>query len=107
MIFKCRIAIPFKLEGPGGSMCYVVGLPNNSYQHITNTVWVRALLCKYIKGAFDAQQQVDKINQLLTHGRWFSPGTPASSITKTGRHELAEILLKVALNTKNLPKSTD
>ena len=35
------------------------------------------------------------------HGRWFSPGTPASSITKTGRHGIAEILLKVALNTKN------
>jgi hypothetical protein len=27
-------------------------------------------------------------------------GTPASSTTKTGRHEIAEILLKVALNTK-------
>jgi hypothetical protein len=32
---------------------------------------------------------------------WFSPGTPASSTTKTGRHDIAEILLKVALNTKN------
>jgi hypothetical protein len=38
--------------------------------------------------------------QLLAHGRWFSPGTPASSTTKTGRHDIAEILLKVALNTK-------
>jgi hypothetical protein len=38
---------------------------------------------------------------LLAHGRWFSPGTPASSTTKTGRHEIAEILLKVALHTKN------
>jgi hypothetical protein len=37
---------------------------------------------------------------LLAHGRWFSPDTPASSITKTGRHDIAEILLKVALNTK-------
>jgi hypothetical protein len=25
------------------------------------------------------------------------PGTPASSTTKTGRHDIAEILLKVAL----------
>jgi hypothetical protein len=39
--------------------------------------------------------------QLLAHGRWFSPGTPASSTTKTGRHDIAEILLKVALSTKN------
>jgi hypothetical protein len=38
---------------------------------------------------------------LLAHGRWFSSGTPASSTTKTGRHDIAEILLKVALDTKN------
>jgi hypothetical protein len=43
----------------------------------------------------------DKIYQLLAQGRWFSPGTPVSSTTKTGRHDIAEILLKVALNTKN------
>jgi hypothetical protein len=46
----------------------------------------------------DSQLQV---NQLLAHGRWFSPGTPGSSTTKTGRHDVAEILLKVALNTLN------
>jgi hypothetical protein len=38
-------------------------------------------------------------------GRWFSPSTPASSTTKTGRHDIAEILLKVALNTINQIKS--
>jgi hypothetical protein len=32
-------------------------------------------------------------------GRWFSPGTPVSSTNKTGRHDITEILLKVALNT--------
>jgi hypothetical protein len=42
----------------------------------------------------------DKVYQLLAQGRWFSPGTPASSTTKTGHHDIAEILLKVALNTK-------
>jgi len=31
---------------------------------------------------------------LVAHGRWFSP---ASFTTKTGRHDIAEILLKVAL----------
>ena len=36
---------------------------------------------------------------------WFSPRTPASSTTKTVRHDIAEILLKVALNTKNQIKS--
>jgi len=34
---------------------------------------------------------------LLAQGQWFSP---ASSTTKTGRHDIAEILLKVELNTK-------
>jgi hypothetical protein len=38
---------------------------------------------------------------LLAYGRWFSPGTPASSTTKTGRHDMAEILQKMALNTIN------
>jgi hypothetical protein len=42
---------------------------------------------------------------LLAHGQWFSPGTLASSTTKTGRHDIAEILLKVTLNTKNQIKS--
>jgi hypothetical protein len=42
----------------------------------------------------------DKVYQLLAYGRWFSPGTLASSTTKIGRHDIAEILLKVALNTK-------
>jgi hypothetical protein len=46
------------------------------------------------KGALDSQLQV---YQLLAHGRWFSPSTLASSTTKTGRHDIAEILLKVAL----------
>jgi hypothetical protein len=31
----------------------------------------------------------DKVYQLLAHGLWFSPGTPASSTTKTGRHDIA------------------
>jgi hypothetical protein len=44
---------------------------------------------------------VIKVYQVLSHGWWFSPGTPASSATKTGRHDIAEIFLKVALNTKN------
>jgi hypothetical protein len=43
----------------------------------------------------------DDVYQLLAHGRWFSLGTPASSIAKTGRHDIAEILLKVALNIIN------
>ena len=41
----------------------------------------------------------DKVCQLLVTGQWYSPGTLVSSINKTDRHDIAEILLKVALNT--------
>jgi len=36
----------------------------------------------------------DKVYQLLAHVRWFSPGIPASSTTKTGRHDIAESGIK-------------
>ena len=37
----------------------------------------------------------DEVYQLLlARGRWYSPRTPASSTPKTGRHDIAEILLK-------------
>jgi hypothetical protein len=38
---------------------------------------------------------------VLATGKWFSLATPASATTKTGRHDIAEILLKVVLNTIN------
>jgi hypothetical protein len=63
-------------------------------------VWVRARLCILQKGCTRLAAASDKVHQLLAHGQWFSPGTPSSSTTKTGRHDIAEILLKVALNTK-------
>ena len=59
--------------------------------------WVRARLCKLQKGCTRLAAASDKVYQLLAHGRWFSPGTPASSTTNAGRY----ILLKVALNTIN------
>jgi hypothetical protein len=52
----------------------------------------------YKKGCTRLAAESDKVYQLLAHGRGFSP---ASSTTKTGRHDIAEILLKVALNTEN------
>ena len=46
--------------------------------------------------------------QSLAAGRWFSLGTPVSSTNKTDRHDITEILLKVALNTiKQINKQTN
>jgi hypothetical protein len=72
----------------------------NNYN--ANTAWVRARLCKLQKGCSRLAAASDKVYQLLAHVRWFSP---ASSTTKTGRHDIAEILLKVVLNTINQIKS--
>jgi hypothetical protein len=59
----------------------------------------------YKNGCTRLTAACDKAYQLLSNGRWFSPGTPASSTTKTGRHDIAEILLKVALKHKKSSSS--
>ena len=56
----------------------------------------------YKKGCTRLAAASDKVYRLFAHSRWFSP---VSSTTKTGRHDIAEILLKVALNTINQIKS--
>ena len=58
--------------------------------------WVRARLCRLQKGCTRLVAASDKVYQLLAHGRWFS------STTKTGRHDIAEILLKVALKHQKI-----
>ena len=63
---------------------------------------------KTFEGMTSTRSASDKVYQLLAHGRWFSSSTQASSaITKTGRHDIAEILLKVALkHPKNKSNQT-
>jgi hypothetical protein len=58
-------------------------------------LWVRTPLWR---GVLDTTL-CDKVCQWLAAGRWFSSGTPISSTNKTDRHLIAEILLKVALDT--------
>jgi hypothetical protein len=46
----------------------------------------------------------DKVYQCLAAGRFFSPGTPASSTNRTDNYDITEILLKVVvLNTISMP----
>ena len=52
-------------------------------------LWVRIALRRGV---------LDTTLWLLT-GQWFSPGTPVSFTNKRDRHDITEILLKVALNT--------
>jgi hypothetical protein len=70
--------------------------------------WFSLVFVNYKKGCTRLAAASNKVYQLLAHGRWFSP---ASSTTKTGRHDIAEILLKVVLkhfksNQSNEPPHT-
>jgi hypothetical protein len=65
------------------------------------------MYAKYVKFTHKTSKTLDvlvefdiQVYQLLAHVQWFSPGTPASSTTKTGRNDIAEILLKMALMHK-------
>jgi hypothetical protein len=44
----------------------------------------------YKKGCTRLAAASDKVYQLLAQGWWFSPGTLASSTTKTGHHDITE-----------------
>jgi hypothetical protein len=95
---------------------------NANFNNISAISWQAALLveetrvpgenhrpaaCKHcefqsrVRGVLDTTL-CDKVCQLLAAGRWFSPGTLVSSTNKTDCHDIAEILLKLALNTITL-----
>ena len=50
----------------------------------------------YVQSTITLKKRKKNANK-STHNFMFSPGTRASSTTKTDRHDIAEILLKVAL----------
>ena len=90
-----------KLESLGNTNELGSWIISLSYKPITRRREFTPVFVNYKKWCTRLPAASDKVYQLLAHGRWFSPGTPASFTTKTGCHDIAEILLKVALNTKN------
>jgi hypothetical protein len=86
----CYLILVFRMQGCHGRDRIVVGFTTTctisacSWQDVLDTT-----LC-------------DKVCQWLAAGWWFSPGTLVSSTNKTDRHNITEILLKVALSTINL-----
>ena len=63
-------------QGPGGSMSYVVGLPNSSYKLSPIRHRFMSGFVNYKKGC--TRLASDKVYQLLAHGRWFSPDVVSS-----------------------------
>jgi hypothetical protein len=77
---------------------------------------ISAMCLSYINNKFNISWQsmylltvtygldfVDQVCQWLATGQWFSSVTPVPSTNKTDRHDITEILLKVALNQTNQP----
>ena len=86
--------------GPSLSWSFVSWIYNYLWNQYLSplTLWVRT---QFWRGALDTTL-CDKVCQWLAAGRWFSPGISLSSTNKTDCHDIAEILLKVALNTITL-----
>jgi hypothetical protein len=78
--------------------CCLSDIKNKGRKHQQIRCGFAPAFVNYKKGCTRLAAASDKAYQLLAQDRWFSP---ASSTTKTGRHDIAEILLKVALNTKD------
>ena len=88
-------------KGPSGSMSQVLDYLTTHTSLSPIRHGFAPGFVNYEKGRTRLVAASDKAYQLLAHSRWFSSGTPASSTNKTGRHDIAEILLKVALSTNN------
>ena len=69
------------------------------YNYICNQWLFPLMLWARISTRARCTTLCDKVCQWLATGRWFSPGPPVSPTNKTERHDIAEILLKVALST--------
>jgi hypothetical protein len=99
--------LPNKYQGLSWSWSYGNWISNYLCHQCISPVKLRVWNCSW-RGVLDTTL-CDKVCQWLATGRWFSPRTPVSSTNKTDRHDIAKILLKVALNTirSNLNQSID
>ena len=91
----------FLFWGPSWSLSYASWIYNYLCNQClsTLTLWVWIPLRR---GVLDTTLCY-KVCQLLVTGWWFTTGIPVSPINKIDRHDITEILLKVALNTINQP----
>ena len=80
----------------------VVGFTTTYMQSVTNTT----ILVSSNPAHGEVFSMHHYVIKFVSDLRWFSLGTPVSSTNKTHRHDITEILLKVALNTTTLKCST-
>ena len=98
---QINLFMPLYRSWKGAVIVVIIWYGSWIYNYLCNQclspvkLWVRIPL---MSGALHATLY-DQVCQWLVAGRWFSPGTPVSSTNKTDCHDIAEILLKVVLNT--------
>ena len=102
LLFYCIVS--YDVTGPSWTWSYGSWI----YNYLCNQclsqlkLWVRMPLTRSVLHT----TLCDKVCQWLAAGRCFSQGTPVSPTNKTDRHDITEILLKVAFNTITLPYPT-
>jgi len=92
---KCFRWFHWTNRGPSWSWSY----ESWTYNYLCNQCLSSLMLWVRISIRARCATICDKVCQWLATGRWFSPGPPVSSTNKTDRYDIAEILLKVALDT--------
>ena len=95
VIYICRL-IFIHYRGPSWSWSYGSWIYNTIYAIGAYHHWCCEFESRSGRGV---QHNVIKFVSDLRQVGGFSAGTPVSSTNKTDRHDIAEILLKVALNT--------
>jgi hypothetical protein len=93
-LFVRPIAIKER-EGPSWPWSYDSWM----YNYLCNQCLWPLMLWVLISISPRCTTSCNKVCQWLATGRWFSPGPPVSSTHETDRHDITEILLKVALST--------
>ena len=89
-----------------------ISRPNNRYgswiyNYLCNMCLSPLMFLVWISIRARCTTLFDKVCQWLATGRWFSQGPQVSSANKTDRHDITEILLKVALKHHQTKKQTN
>jgi hypothetical protein len=95
IIIEVEDKFTYSAKGPSWPRSYGSWI----YNYLCNQCLSPLMLWVWISMQERCTTLCDKICQWLARGWCFSPCPPISSINKTDRHDITEILLKVALNT--------
>jgi hypothetical protein len=96
---KLTTLIAIVWEGEGGWALLPWSYGSCIYNYLCNQCLSPLMLWVRISIRARCTTLDDKVCHWLATGLWFSLSLPASSTKKTDRHNITEILLKVALNT--------